>query len=125
MHLVNISIDDVSPHPQSSTKVLEKCHELIGLFPKIKFTLFVPSAYWRTMSNTTDSPLYLDRYPDFCDEIRGLSPDNFEIGFHGYLHGIPKVSNNDEVAYINYNEAKNIFTNLLKILVLTYSKSLK
>ena len=114
MHLVNISIDDVSPHPESSTKVLDRCYELIRLYPEIKFTLFIPSAYWRTMSNTTHSPLYLDKYPDFCDEIRNLNPDNFEIGFHGHLHGVPGVSNNDEVAYINYNEAKNIFTKMLK-----------
>jgi len=115
MKYLNVSIDDVSPHPRASSKVLDRCFELIKIFPDIKFTLFVPSAYWRTISNTTDSPLYLDRYPDFCEEMRNLNPDNFEIGFHGHLHGIPKVSNNDEVAYINYNEAKNIFIEMLKI----------
>ena len=114
MKYLNVSIDDVSPHPRASSKVLDRCFELIKIFPDIKFTLFVPSAYWRTISNTTDSPLYLDRYPDFCEEMRNLNPDNFEIGFHGHLHGIPKVSNNDEVAYIKYNEAKNIFIKMLK-----------
>ena len=29
MNNLNISIDDVSPHPKSSTKVLERCFELI------------------------------------------------------------------------------------------------
>ena len=47
--LVNISIDDVSPHPRSSIKVLDRCHELISDYPDIKFTLFVPISYWRTM----------------------------------------------------------------------------
>ena len=28
---VNISIDDVSPHPYSSVRVLEKCEELLSL----------------------------------------------------------------------------------------------
>ena len=32
---VNISIDDVSPHPKSSTKVLDRCFELIEQFPEL------------------------------------------------------------------------------------------
>jgi hypothetical protein len=42
MYKVNISIDDISPHPQSSTKVLDRCFELINVFPEIKFSLFIP-----------------------------------------------------------------------------------
>ena len=114
MKYLNISIDDVSPHPNASLKVLDRCFELIKIFPDIKFTLFVPCAYWRTMSNTTDSPLYLDKFPDFCNAIKNLNPENFEIGLHGHLHGIPKISNNDEVASINYNQAKNIFIKMFK-----------
>ena len=39
---VNISIDDVSPHPMSSVKVIERCREIIKKFPEAKFSLFVP-----------------------------------------------------------------------------------
>ena len=45
MYKVNISIDDVSPHPLSSVKVLERCYEIIKVFPDVKFSLFVPIAY--------------------------------------------------------------------------------
>lgn len=114
MKYLNISIDDVSPHPKASTKVLSRCFELIDIFPDIKFTLFVPSAYWRTMSNTTKSPLYLYEHTAFCEEIKSLDSKNFEIGFHSHLHGIPNVSNNDEVAYISYKEAIDIFKSMLK-----------
>ena len=56
---LNISIDDVSPHPLSSTKVLEQCYYLIEKFEDIKFTLFIPLAYWRTMRAdiATEQPL--------------------------------------------------------------------
>ena len=123
---LNISIDDISPHPRASDKVLDRCFELIKIFPKIKFTLFIPSAYWRTierpslvkykwseegalMNQKTKEPLFLDRFPDFCRRVADLNPEHFEIGFHGHLHGIPHVSNNDEVAAVNYEEARDIF----------------
>jgi predicted deacetylase len=105
MHKVNISIDDVSPHPQSSIKVLDRCFELIDIFPDIKFTLFIPSAYWRTKSQSTESPLWLSRFPDFCEKIRDLSLHNFEVGYHGYYHGIPHHSNNSEFLYLSEEEA--------------------
>ena len=62
---VNISIDDVSPHPRASINVLERCYELIEVFPDIKFSLFVPIAYWRTQKpiTITKSPLILDQHP--------------------------------------------------------------
>jgi len=109
MYLVNISIDDVTPHPQSSTKVLKTCEELISLFPLIKFTLFIPAAYWRTVSQATEKPLFLSDYPDFCDEIRSLSPKNYEIGLHGFYHGIINQSNNDEFRDLNYKDAYKLF----------------
>ena len=84
MYLVNVSIDDVSPHPRSSTKVLERCRELINVYPDIKFTLFIPAAYWRTKSQTTEKPLHLNQFPDFCKEIKDLDKNNFEIGYHGF-----------------------------------------
>ena len=79
MYLVNVSIDDVSPHPQSSTKVLERCRELINVYPDIKFTLFIPAAYWRTKSQTTEKPLYLNEFPDFCKEINGLDQNEEKL----------------------------------------------
>ena len=89
--LVNISIDDVSPHPLSSTKVLNQCYELIKTFPEIKFTLFIPVAYWRTMKAIAASPapFYISEHPKFCEEIKSLPKENFEIAYHGYHHGIP------------------------------------
>ena len=38
---VNVSIDDVSPHPKSSIKVLDRCYELIEEFKdgKVKNSL--------------------------------------------------------------------------------------
>ncbi len=114
MYLVNVSIDDVSPHPQSSTKVLERCRELINVYPDIKFTLFIPAAYWRTKSQTTENPLYLSEYPDFCETVKNLSSKNFEIGFHGHLHGIPKISNNDEFAALTHKETEHVFRKMFK-----------
>ena len=117
MYLVNVSIDDVSPHAQSSTRVLDRCYELINAFPSIKFTLFIPSAYWRTVHSNgnfaqkltvTKEPLLLNNFPDFCDEIIKLNPENFEIGFHGYFHGIPNKSNNDEFRHLSYGDATAI-----------------
>ena len=69
--LVNISIDDITPHPHSSFDVLDRCYELIEFFPDIKFTLFMPMAYYRTMplpsQSMCEEPLYIDLFPDFCD----------------------------------------------------------
>ncbi len=106
-HLVNISIDDVSPHPLSSTRVLERCRELIRKFPDIKFTLFVPTSYWRTVKKeiATKHPLQLDMFPEFCEEIRNLPKSNFEIGYHGHHHGIPGVTDNDEMKSLSYENS--------------------
>ena len=91
---INISIDDVSPHPFSSIAVIEKCEELIQQFPDIKFSLFVPMAYWRTQKpgTITGEALNLSKFPDFCEELKDLDPKNYEIGYHGYFHGIPGKS---------------------------------
>lgn len=103
---VNISIDDITPHLFSSTSVLEKCEELLETFPEIKFSLFVPVAYWRTMKpgTTTSKPLHISQDQEFCKTLMELSDDNYEIGFHGYYHGIPGKSDNDEFQYLNYDE---------------------
>ncbi len=114
--LVNISIDDVTPHPFSSTRVLEQCFSLINKFPDIKFTLFIPTSYWRTVkpSIATSHPLQLDRFPDFCKQIRELPAENFEIGFHGHYHGIPGKSDNDELQDLNYAQAKEVIASMKK-----------
>ena len=104
----NISIDDVSPHPKSSELVVERCFELIEIFNDIKFTLFVPAAYWRTIKpgTTTESPLFLYDYPEFCSFLKLLPSKNFEIGYHGYYHGIPGQNDNNEFYHISKDEAK-------------------
>jgi len=115
MNRVNISIDDVSPHPQSSTKVLDRCFELISVFPDIKFTLFIPCAYWRTIGSTaTNYPFLLTDYSNFCEKIQQLPSDIFQIGYHGYYHGIPGINNNDEFADLNYHQAVEKFTLMMK-----------
>lgn len=102
---INISIDDVCPHPQSSIKVLENCYKLIKEFPKIKFTLFIPIAYWRTKGNTSSkNPYFIWEYPEVCKTLRNLDDNNFELGYHGFYHGIPYKSNNDEFQYLSEME---------------------
>ncbi len=106
---INISIDDISPHPLSSTKVLLRCAQLIDSFPDIKFTLFIPIAYWRTknranVKTASREPYNIWEDHQFVKEIRNLNENNFEIGFHGYFHGIPGVSNNDEFKSLTYEE---------------------
>ena len=121
MYKINISIDDISPHPLSSAAVLDRCYELIEEFPQIKFTLFVPFAYWRTVQNPgkpdtiSAKPFLLHRYPEFCDTIRNLSKDNFELGYHGLFHGIPGKNNNDEFKTLSYNDAAVILNTIKKI----------
>jgi len=113
---VNISIDDVSPHPLSSVKVLKQCYNLIEEFEDIKFTLFVPIAYWRTLGDTaTPEPLFINKYPEFCQYIRDLPSKNFEIGYHGYHHGIPRVTNNDEFWKLDFNAADHLFKLMFSI----------
>ena len=119
MAKVNISIDDVSPHPLSSLKILEKCISLMDVFPEIKFTFFVPIAYWRTMytggpDTRTASPLKIDSYKEFCDILKSLPESNFELGYHGFYHGIPNITNNDEFKNLSYSEAKEVFNNMLE-----------
>jgi predicted deacetylase len=112
---LNISIDDVSPHPKSSTKVLERCFSLIQKFANIKFTLFVPLAYWRRRpSIATGSPLYISDYPEFCKEIKDLPKSNFEIGYHSYYHGESKQNDNDEFKSLSYEEALERFNLMFK-----------
>ncbi len=106
---VNISIDDVTPHPRSGVGVLQQCERLRAEFPDIKFTLFVPTAYYRTMPAPPESmcaqPLLLSEHPEFCKILRELPPENYELAYHGHYHGIPGRSNNDEFQYFDSSEA--------------------
>lgn len=117
MKKVNISIDDVSPHPLSSTKVLNRCYELIREFPEIKISLFIPIAYWRTIRAevATKEPLPISLFPDFIRDIKSLPKKNFEICYHGLYHGIPGKTDNDEFEKLSYQEALQKFDVMKKI----------
>lgn len=111
---INISIDDVSPHPMSSTRVLQRCMQVIDVHPTVKFTLFVPVAYWRTIGTTaTSAPLELSEHPKFCEELLSLPRENFEVAYHGLHHGIPGRSNNDELQNVGYDEACGIIERMV------------
>ena len=117
---VNISIDDVSPHPKSSVMVVERCKEIIKLYPDIKFTLFIPVAYWQTIprpgiQTSTHKPLSIDNYKKFCKYLKQLPEKNFELCYHGVYHGIPFKSNNDEFQYLNFEEAIQKFNLMFDI----------
>ena len=113
--VLNISIDDMSPHSMSSVGVLDACYTILDKFPDAKISLFVPTAYWRvkndrygnlTAETSSDKPYRLSEYPWFCDILRGLPLESFEVGYHGHYHSIPdELNNNDEFRYLNYQEA--------------------
>ena len=66
---LNISIDDVSPHPNSGIdKLLPRFKRIIERYPDVKFTLFVPTAYFRQIKFRTEKPLLLSDKAsgDFC-----------------------------------------------------------
>ena len=117
MKKINISIDDVSPHPYSSVAVLDRCHELIEEFPDIKFSLFIPMAYWRTIKPqiATKNALFIDKFPEFCEVLNSLPKSNFEICYHGLYHGIPGKSDNDEFKELNYEQAEEKFLTMFEI----------
>ena len=45
MKYLNVSIDDVSPHPESSIKVLDRCFEIIKVFPDPVGDLIIPLCF--------------------------------------------------------------------------------
>jgi peptidoglycan/xylan/chitin deacetylase (PgdA/CDA1 family) len=120
MNKVNISIDDITPHPYASIKVIEHCEKLIKLFPDIKFSLFIPVAYWQTIprpniqTNTT-APLKISEHEEFCQALKALPEKNYEICYHGYYHGIPLRSNNDEFQYLNYDQTIEKFNSMFDV----------
>jgi hypothetical protein len=108
---LNISIDDISPHPMSSTKVLEQCERVIQEFPESKFSLFIPIAHWRTIRPTvaTKNPFIISNYPEFCDVLKNLPKENYEICYHGYYHGIPGENDNNEFLDLTYDQTVEKF----------------
>ena len=118
MFKVNISIDDVSPHPRSSLEIIDQCNRIINIFPDAKFTLFVPAAYWRTMRPgvSTMHPLQLDLFPDFCQSLIDLPKENFEIGYHGFYHGIPGKTDNDEMRYLSYEDCIQMLNAIFEVI---------
>ena len=116
-YLVNISIDDVTPHPRSSLKVIKNCKKILDEFPECKFTLFTPVSYWRTKKpgTITKFPLSIDKFHDFCYALSFLDKNNFEVGYHGYYHGIPGKSDNDEFRWINFNDMKKLLSAMKKM----------
>lgn len=114
---INISIDDICPHPRSSISVLDRCYELIEIFPNIKFSLFIPIAYWRTIKKgtTSEKPYQINNYPDFCNQLIRLPKHNFELCYHGLFHGIPGKSDVDEFKFLNYNQASKKFNMMFEI----------
>ena len=108
--LLNISIDDVSPHPESSIKIIDRCELLLKQIPDLKFTFFVPTGYWRRIgSQATKEPFLLRDYPDFCEKLLKLDKDKYEIGFHGHHHAAHANTNNDEFGLANYEFAMQHF----------------
>lgn len=107
---LNISIDDVSPHPLSGLGFIDRCYTLINRWPDVKFTFFIPTAYWRTChvagrpDTRTSKPLFLKDHIEFCQQLCDLPESNFEFCLHGRYHGIPGQSNNDEFRYISESD---------------------
>ena len=75
----NISIDDISPHPRSSIEVLNQCYTMLDRFPDLKFSLFVPLAYWRVSrpGTVTKKPLFVSEFSGFCEVLRNLPKESF------------------------------------------------
>lgn len=105
---LNISIDDVSPHPNSGIdKLLPRFKRIIERYPDVKFTLFVPTAYFRQIKFRTEKPLLLSDKAsgDFCRKISSLWPRNFELGYHGHFHSKSIPSDNDEFHLLSFDDA--------------------
>ena len=118
-YLVNISIDDISPHIMSNDKCLDICYDIIDIYPDVKFTLYVPMGYWRKFNDKgfktkTENPLYLNEYPDLCKTLKSLPKENFELCYHGVYHN-DGICNNNEFGRLNYNDAKNRFSEMFEI----------
>ena len=113
----NISIDDISPHPRSSIEVLNQCYTMLDRFPDLKFSLFIPLAYWRVSrpGTVTKKPLFVSEFSGFCEVLRNLPKENFEIGYHGFFHGRPhEGSDNNEFDGVSYEFATVIIKKMME-----------
>lgn len=98
--IVNISIDDVCPHPIMGMDAVNRLSGLLDLYPKLKCSLFVPTRLKRYKYKEKDYPL--ENYPKFVDQLKSLPSENFEICYHGHFHGHKQnKSNNDEFRYLS------------------------
>lgn len=129
---INISIDDVTPHLHSGLGVIRQCERIRSEFNNVKFTLFIPTAYFRTIpappQSICETPLFLSEYHDFCDALRNLPIENYEFGYHGHYHGIPGRTNNDELQFLDFDSAIRIFDKMVletSVANLNFSKILR
>jgi predicted deacetylase len=118
-NLINISIDDISPHPLSSFECIKVCEDIIKIYPDIKFTLYIPMGYWRkfddkNLTTKTEKPLYLHEDPDLCKKLLNLPESNFELCYHGVYHSDSKT-NNDEFRNLSYKDACSRFEKMFDI----------
>ena len=80
MFNVNISIDDVTPHPLSSTKVLDRCYELIEEFEDIVISFDddeAPAIEQTPVGNSAEATYKLLLETVWIDDI--LDPSEVEL----------------------------------------------
>jgi len=53
---------------------------------------------------STKFPLQLHMFSEFCQALRSLPKENFEVGYHGFYHGIPGKTDNDEMRNLTYDQ---------------------
>lgn len=88
---VIFEFDDFNPHKE--VDCLNTIKELVGLYPKIKLTFFVPAAYKNCR---------LDSDQNWCNEVRNLiKSENISLTVHGLYHS------QEEFKFLNKDEAEN------------------
>lgn len=105
---INISIDDISPMPDNQF-IFEQCEKIIKVYPNVKFTLFLIMAHKKM---NEDKIYFLDKNVCFLNKIKNLSPENYELAWHGWYHSCKNISNNDEFKYLNSYETLEIFNQM-------------
>lgn len=61
----------------------------------------------------SERPYFINEYPEFLEELRLLDRSSFELCYHGMYHGIPGVSNNDELRDISFADACMLFSQMI------------
>lgn len=106
---LNISIDDLSPHPNIGFGALNCLQEIVNGY-NIKVSLFIPTSVQRFGAREKKHYM-LEDFPEFVDRIKALPEKYFEVCYHGHKHGQKrKKSNNDEFRYLRYDEAIDILS---------------